>query len=76
MYGGAEIEPLGEYGESYLEGAPLLLYQRLKKHIIKIAAGEETSADISISTSGMGLSWTYSELGVSAGAGGNAIGNH
>ena len=25
MYGGAEIEPLGEYGESYLEGAPLLL---------------------------------------------------
>ncbi len=75
MYGGAEIEPLGEYGESYLEGAPLLLYQRLKKHIIKIAAGEETSADISISTSGMGLSWTYSELGVSAGAGGNAIGN-
>lgn len=65
MYGGTEIEPLGEYGSGYLEGAPLLLYQRLKQHIIKIAAGEETSTDISIPTSGMGLSWTYSELGTS-----------
>ncbi|MCD7806278.1 MAG: YDG domain-containing protein [Lachnospiraceae bacterium] len=58
---------------STLNSVNYKIYSSLKKQILEVAEGKRTSTSFSVSVSGLGLNWTYSQLGLANGASDSAV---